>query len=267
MRILLFLMSVLTLTTACNVKDKAENIAEKGLETAEKQIEQKNNSAELLKIVKQLPEYEWKHPYELPELNYGYDALKPVIDEKTMKTHHSKHHNGYTRKTNNAIEAEGVQSKPLLEIFAKMCKYPDGIRNNGGGFYNHALFWTFMTPGGSEFKGDIAKAIKNEFDSFDAFKSKFENAAASQFGSGWAWLIMTLDGKLAITHTSNQNNPLMSVTNVNGIPLLNIDVWEHAYYLQYQNKRTDYIKNYWKIVNWETVNERYIMASKVLSKK
>ncbi len=267
MRILIVLLSILTLTTACNVKDKAEDMAEKGIEKAEKQLKKKDNSAELLKIAKQLPEFAWKHPYELPELSYEYNALEPVIDEKTMKTHHSKHHKGYTRKTNKAIEDEGVQNKPLLEIFTKMCKYPDGIRNNGGGFYNHALYWTFMTPDGSEFKGDVADAIKNEFGSFDAFKTKFENAAASQFGSGWAWLVITLDGKLAVTHTANQNNPLMSDSKTNGVPLLNIDVWEHAYYLKYQNKRTDYIKNYWKIVNWKTVNERYLMASKILSEK
>lgn len=221
----------------------------------------------LLKIVSQLPENQWTSPYELPELGYAYDALQPVIDAKTMEVHHSKHHKGYTKKTNAAIEENKLSEVPLVQLFARMNNYPDAVRNNGGGYYNHNLFWTFLIPGGSDFQGDIAEAIKAEFGSLEAFQSEFEKAAATQFGSGWAWLILTPEGKLAVTNTANQDNPLMSTTEQNGIPLLNLDVWEHAYYLKYQNKRGDYIKSFWDILNWKEVNERYKTAMSVIEQK
>jgi Fe-Mn family superoxide dismutase len=243
---------------ACN----QEAIKEKVVKEMEQKIT--TNESELLSVIEKLPEYQWKYPFSLPELPYGYDALDPVIDATTMETHHSKHHNGYTNKTNTAFEDNNLKEIPIIKVFSEIHKYPDFVRNNGGGFYNHNLFWTFLTPGGSEFKGEIADAIIAEFDSKEKFMSQFEKAAATQFGSGWAWLVMKADGKLAVTQSANQDNPLMPTAKVQGIPLLNLDVWEHAYYLAYKNKRTSYISNFWKIVNWETVNERYLMAKKVI---
>ena len=248
------------LFTACQQPQKTENAdGEKKVMTDKKS----KSNAVLLQMVKKLPEYKWQHPYKLPELNYEYDALEPTIDELTMKTHHSKHHHGYTNKANKFIDQNNLTEKPVVQIFAEIDQHPVSVRNNGGGFYNHSLFWTFLTPGGSEFTGEVADAIKKEFGAFDDFKSAFEKQAATQFGSGWAWLVMTPEGKLAVTQSSNQDNPLMPVLEVNGIPLLNLDVWEHAYYLEYQNKRTEYISNFWDIVNWKVVNERYLMAKKV----
>lgn len=255
------LLIIFTMLAACNEQTAGNQASTK---QDEAQADTPESNSRLLSIVKQLPEYKWQHPYQLPELPYAYDALDPVIDAMTMETHHSKHHNGYTVKTNKFVEQYNLESKPVLQLFTEIGKHPVAVRNNAGGFYNHALFWTFLTPGGSEFKGEIAEAIKAEFESFEQFKSEFEKQAATQFGSGWAWLVLTTDGKLAVTQSSNQDNPLMPVLDVNGIPLLNLDVWEHAYYLAYKNKRGDYITNFWDIVNWKTVNERYLMAKKVM---
>ncbi|MFO8022773.1 MAG: superoxide dismutase [Perlabentimonas sp.] len=195
--------------------------------------------------------------FELPKLPYNYDALEPYIDATTMEIHHSKHHGGYTKKLNSAIEGTPLAGKPIEDILKEVSKHPAGVRNNGGGYYNHNLFWENMAPNaGGKPSGDLAKAIDKHFGSFDDFKDKFSQAAASRFGSGWAWLI-NRQGELVITSTPNQDNPLMDVAEVKGQPLLALDVWEHAYYLKYQNRRPDYIENFWNVVNWKEVEKRY----------
>ncbi len=195
--------------------------------------------------------------FELPKLPYNYDALEPYIDATTMEIHHSKHHGGYTKKLNSAIEGTPLAGKPIEDILKEVSKHPAGVRNNGGGYYNHNLFWENMAPNaGGKPSGDLAKAIDKHFGSFDDFKDKFSQAAASRFGSGWAWLI-NRQGELIITSTPNQDNPLMDVAEVKGQPLLALDVWEHAYYLKYQNRRPDYIENFWNVVNWKEVEKRY----------
>ena len=195
--------------------------------------------------------------YKLPELAYPYDALEPHIDAVTMEIHHSMHHAGYTRKFNAAVISEGLEDKGIKEIFSKVSQQPDGIRNNGGGYYNHKIFWKGLSPrGGGEPAGDLLKAIEKNFGSFEKFREVFSAAAATRFGSGWAWLVKT-DGGLAVTSTPNQDNPLMDVAEVQGFPLLTIDVWEHAYYLKYQNRRTDYIEAFWNVVDWDFVTRRY----------
>jgi Fe-Mn family superoxide dismutase len=193
----------------------------------------------------------------LSKLDYAYDALEPYIDAMTMEIHYSKHYAGYTSKFNAAVESAGLVGVPIEDIFAKVSKQPTAIRNNGGGYYNHTLFWKFMSPkGGGTAGGDVGKAIVKNFGSFDTFKEQFSNAAATRFGSGWAWLVKTKDG-LAVTSTPNQDNPMMDIADQQGYPVLGIDVWEHAYYLKYQNRRTDYIAAFWNVVNWDYVNERF----------
>ena len=192
------------------------------------------------------------------ELPYASDALEPYIDKQTMELHFGKHHAGYTNNFNAALIEEGVTEKDLNKIFANMSAYGAGLRNNGGGYYNHSLFWNFLSPdGGGQPTGELLKAIEKAFGSFDAFKELFSKAAASQFGSGWAWLIVDGDGVLQVTSTANQDNPLMDIADAKGTPVLNLDVWEHAYYLHYQNRRTEYIENFWNLVNWETVDKLY----------
>ncbi|GGZ56733.1 superoxide dismutase [Mesonia mobilis] len=199
--------------------------------------------------------------YKLPELPYSYDALEPHFDAATMEIHHSKHHQGYTNKLNAALEEAGLTDKNIEDLFGTTSKLSTGIRNNGGGFYNHSLFWSVLSPnGGGEPKGKVAEAIQETFGSFDAFKDTFNNAAATRFGSGWAWLIVDENKKLKVTSTPNQDNPLMDVATDNGTPILGLDVWEHAYYLNYQNKRPDYIQAFWNIVNWDEVEKRYLAA-------
>ena len=199
--------------------------------------------------------------YKLPELPYSYDALEPHFDAATMEIHHSKHHQGYTNKLNAALEEAGLTDKNIEDLFGTTSKLSTGIRNNGGGFYNHSLFWSVLSPnGGGEPKGKVAEAIQETFGSFDAFKDTFNNAAATRFGSGWAWLIVDENNKLKVTSTPNQDNPLMDVATDNGTPILGLDVWEHAYYLNYQNKRPDYIQAFWNIVNWDEVEKRYLAA-------
>ena len=199
--------------------------------------------------------------YKLPELPYSYDALEPHFDAATMEIHHSKHHQGYTNKLNAALEEAGLTDKNIEDLFGTTSKLSTGIRNNGGGFYNHRLFWSVLSPnGGGEPKGKVAEAIQESFGSFDAFKDTFNNAAATRFGSGWAWLIVDENKKLKVTSTPNQDNPLMDVATDNGTPILGLDVWEHAYYLNYQNKRPDYIQAFWNIVNWDEVEKRYLAA-------
>ncbi len=191
--------------------------------------------------------------YELP---YSYDALAPNIDAMTMELHYSKHHAGYTAKFNAAVKDEGLKGKSLNDIFANVSKYSSSVRNNGGGFYNHNLYWKIMSPdGGGVPTGKLMKAIEKKFGSFGNFREQFSAAAGSVFGSGWAWLIEK-DGKLMITTTPNQDNPLMNIAEVKGKPLMCIDVWEHAYYLNYQNKRGDYIQAFWNVIDWNAVGER-----------
>jgi Fe-Mn family superoxide dismutase len=199
-------------------------------------------------------------------LNYAYDALVPVIDAKTVEIHYSKHHAAYTKNMNDGTLNTDYKTKPLLQVFDEMEKYPVLVRNNGGGFYNHLLYWMIMTPQAKSGQpGDkLLKAINEAFVSFDKFKTAFGDAAKKQFGSGWAWLVVGSDGKLFVSSTPNQDNPLMSITEKRGIPILLIDVWEHAYYLQYQNRRADYVDAFWSIVNWGEVSKRYNEAIKAL---
>ncbi len=189
--------------------------------------------------------------YELPKLPYAYDALEPHIDATTMEIHHTKHHNGYTTKLNAALEDAGLADKDLESLFTNISEQSKGIRNNGGGYFNHNLFWTILSPnGGGQPTGEVAKAITDAYGSFEAFKEAFDNAAATRFGSGWAWLIVGEDNKVKVTSTPNQDNPLMDVADDKGTPILGLDVWEHAYYLNYQNKRPEYIGAFWNLVNW-----------------
>lgn len=193
--------------------------------------------------------------FELPNLPYAYDELEPHIDARTMEIHHGKHHAGYTTKLNAAISGTDAEGKSIEEILAAPGLSPV-VRNNGGGFYNHCLFWTVMSPnGGGMPTGAVAKAINTAFGCFDAFKDAFSNAAATQFGSGWAWLCVK-NGKVSVCSTPNQDNPLMDGC-CGGTPILGLDVWEHAYYLNYQNRRPDYINAFFNVVNWEEVNRRF----------
>ena len=199
--------------------------------------------------------------FKLPELPYAYDALEPHVDAKPMEIHHSKHHNAYTTNLNNAIAGTALESKTIEEILTSISTVAPVVRNNGGGFYNHCLFWDLMSPnGGGVPTGDLAEAINTSFGSFDAFKTEFSNAGATRFGSGWAWLIVKADGKLAVSSTPNQDNPLMDVVDVKGTPILTLDVWEHAYYLKYQNRRPDYIAGFFNVINWQKVAELYAKA-------
>lgn len=196
--------------------------------------------------------------FELPKLPYAYDALEPHIDAKTMEIHHTKHHNGYTTKLNDAIEGTKLAGKSIEEILKGLDMSNGAVRNNGGGFYNHSLFWTILSPnGGGKPSGDIAKAIDSAFGSFDGFKEKFTSAAGTRFGSGWAWLCVHKGGKVEICSTPNQDNTLMPEVGCGGHPILGLDVWEHAYYLNYQNKRPDYIEAFFNIINWDEVSKLY----------
>ena len=195
--------------------------------------------------------------FELPKLDYAYNALEPHIDARTMEIHHAKHHAAYTDKLNNAIAGSDLEGQSIEEILSKVSSLPVVIRNNGGGFYNHNLFWKVMSPkGGGEPSGDLADAIEKDFGSFEIFIEEFSNAAATRFGSGWAWLIKT-DSGLQVTSTPNQDNPLMDVSETKGIPILGLDVWEHAYYLHYQNRRPDYISAFRNVINWDEVSKRF----------
>jgi len=198
--------------------------------------------------------------FELPSLPYTYDALEPHIDKLTMEIHHSKHHQAYVNNLNNAVAGTELEGKSLEELFASISKAPVAVRNNGGGVYNHNLFWTNMKPnGGGLPTGAVADAINGAFGSFDEFKKQFSNAGATRFGSGWAWLVAS-NGKLVVTSSPNQDNPLMDISEVKGSPILALDVWEHAYYLHYQNRRPDYISSWWNVVNWDEVNTRLAQA-------
>jgi Fe-Mn family superoxide dismutase len=198
--------------------------------------------------------------FELPKLNYAYTALEPHIDALTMEIHHSKHHQAYVTNLNNAIAGTDAEKLSIEEICKNISKYPVAVRNNGGGHYNHSLFWTLLAPNaGGNPSGELATAIDAAFGSFDEFKKQFATAATTRFGSGWAWLIVK-EGKLAITSTANQDNPLMDIAEVKGAPVLALDVWEHAYYLNYQNRRPDYITAFWNTVNWTEATKLYTVA-------
>ena len=199
--------------------------------------------------------------FTLPALPYATTALEPHIDAKTMEIHHGKHHNAYVTNLNAAIAGKPEENLSIEEICKNISKYPMAVRNNGGGHYNHSLFWTVMGPNaGGAPTGALADAINAAFGNFDEFKAKFANAGATRFGSGWAWLIVGADGKLAVTSTPNQDNPLMDIAEVKGTPILGMDVWEHAYYLHYQNRRPDYIAAFWNVVNWNEVAKRFAAA-------
>jgi Fe-Mn family superoxide dismutase len=200
--------------------------------------------------------------FEIPKLSYEYTALEPHIDAKTMEIHHGKHHQAYVTNLNNAVKGTAAENMSLMEILGSISKLTPAIRNNGGGHYNHSLFWTIMGPNaGGEPTGALNDAIVATFGSFAAFKEQFASAGATRFGSGWAWLIVH-DNKLVITSTPNQDNPLMDIAEVKGTPILGLDVWEHAYYLHYQNRRPDYIGAFWNVVNWSKVSELFAEATK-----
>ena len=196
--------------------------------------------------------------FELPKLNYAFDALEPNIDAKTMEIHYGKHHNGYTNNLNNIISGTENEGKSIEEILKSVDLNNTGLRNNGGGYYNHNIFWEIMGPNsGGEPKGEIGESINSNFGSFENFKDEFSKAAATRFGSGWAWLCAHTDGKLEICSTANQDNPIMP-NGCGGVPILCLDVWEHAYYLNYQNRRPDYINAFFNVINWEEVNKKYL---------
>jgi Fe-Mn family superoxide dismutase len=196
--------------------------------------------------------------FELPALPYAYDALEPHIDARTMEIHHGKHHAGYTNKLNAAIEGTDLQGKSIEEILTNLDMNKGAVRNNGGGFYNHRLFWEVMSPnGGGQPSGELADAINEACGSFDAFKEAFSTAAKTQFGSGWAWLCVHKGGKVEVCSTPNQDNPLMPGVTCGGTPILGLDVWEHAYYLNYQNRRPDYVAAFFNLINWDKVAENY----------
>ena len=197
--------------------------------------------------------------FELPQLNYAYDALEPHIDAKTMEIHHSKHHNGYTNNLNAAIAGTELENEPIESILGNLDMANKAVRNNGGGFYNHSLFWNIMSPlSKKELSCELNESILYAFGSFENFKSAFSKAAATQFGSGWAWLCVHKGGKVEVCSTPNQDNPLMSGVSCGGTPILGLDVWEHAYYLNYQNRSHDYIEAFFNVINWAEVEKRFL---------
>lgn len=206
-----------------------------------------------------------KMAFKLPDLPYDFDALQPHIDKRTMKIHHDKHHAGYTNNLNAAIKGTDLAEKSIEDILKKASKHGAGVRNNSGGYYNHSLFWKVMSPkGGGEpsAKSKLGKAMTKAFKDYETFKSTFSTAAGTRFGSGWAWLCVNKAGNLFITSTPNQDNPLMDVAEKKGTPILGLDVWEHAYYLKYQNKRPDYVAAFFNVINWDEVSKRYNAATK-----
>ena len=196
--------------------------------------------------------------FQLPSLPYAFNALEPYIDTMTMEIHHGKHHAAYVAKLNDAIKGTDLENKTINEIMKQVGKSSAAVRNNGGGHYNHSLFWTIMTPnGGGNPSGDLAAAINRKFGSFEKFKEEFSNAAATRFGSGWAWLCVDTKKELCVCSTANQDNPTMDIAECPGIPVLGLDVWEHAYYLKYQNRRPDYVSAFWNVINWNEVGRRF----------
>lgn len=200
--------------------------------------------------------------HKFPELGYAFNALEPYIDAQTMEIHYTKHHKAYYTNFMTAAEGTDLLKTPLEKIFAEISKHSATIRNNAGGFYNHNLFWENMTGVKNEIPAGLKSAIEKDLGSFDAFKETFNKAAMTRFGSGWAWLSVDKNGKLFVSSTANQDNPLMDVVEEKGTPILALDVWEHAYYLKYQNKRVDYVTNFWNVINWNVVNKRFEEAKK-----
>ena len=198
--------------------------------------------------------------FELPKLSYSYDSLEPHIDARTMEIHHSKHHAGYTAKLNAAISGTPLEGQSIEDLIKNLDMSNSAVRNNGGGFYNHCLFWSVMSPSPKVLSANLADAIDNSFGSFDEFKTAFSAAAATQFGSGWAWLCVLSDGQLEVCSTPNQDNPLMPGIACNGVPILGVDVWEHAYYLNYQNRRPEYIDAFFNVIDWGEVEVRFERA-------
>jgi superoxide dismutase, Fe-Mn family len=201
-------------------------------------------------------------PFQLPALPYSFDALEPHIDKMTMEIHHGKHHAAYVTNLNKAVEGTDLAKQKLEDIFKNVSKHPVAVRNNGGGHYNHSLFWNLLSTKGGTPSTEVSAAINKKFGSFDKFKDEFSKAAKDRFGSGWAWLVVDPSGELKVTSTPNQDNPLMDVAEVKGTPILGLDVWEHAYYLKYQNKRPDYITAFWNVVNWSEVGNKYKAVAK-----
>jgi Fe-Mn family superoxide dismutase len=200
--------------------------------------------------------------FKLPDLDYSYDSLEPYIDSKTMEIHYGKHHAGYTANLNNAIQGTEMENHSINQILENLDMNNSALRNNGGGFFNHCLYWEIMGPNcGGTPSGDLLNSITDNFDSFENFKNLFSKAAATRFGSGWAWLCVVENGKLEICSTANQDVPIMPGIGCGGSPILGIDVWEHAYYLNYQNRRPDYVDAFFNVINWEKVNEKYLAAS------
>ena len=196
--------------------------------------------------------------FELPSLNYSSDSLEPHIDAKTMEIHHGKHHAGYTNNLNNAIKGTDLENSSIEDVLTGLDLSNSAVRNNGGGYFNHTLFWNIMSPnGGGEPNGELASAIKSSFGSFEEFKALFSKAAGTRFGSGWAWLCVHKGGKLEVCSTANQDNPLMNGIGCGGYPILGLDVWEHAYYLNYQNRRPDYVSGFFNVINWEAVSKSF----------
>lgn len=211
-----------------------------------------------MKKIEILPEFRLDFPYNLPALDYEYTALEPYIDARTMEIHHTKHHQAYVDNLNKALGEDALISKPLLHLFNNADKLTPAVRNNGGGHYNHSFFWKLLKVNNNEKPGgELLNHIMRTFGSFDEFKEEFAKAAAGRFGSGWAWLSLDDENKLFISSTPNQDNPLMSTAEKRGYPILGLDVWEHAYYLHYQNRRPDYVKAFWDVVNWTEVENRY----------
>jgi superoxide dismutase, Fe-Mn family len=199
---------------------------------------------------------------EFPALPFSYDALEPYIDARTMEIHYDKHHRAYFTNYVNAVKGTPLEGMPVTEVFASISKQSDAVRNNGGGYFNHIFFWNNLASKSAGPSAELSAALAKTFGSFEKFKETFSNAGKTRFGSGWAWLYLNSDKSLAIGSTPNQDNPLMDISTIKGTPLLTLDVWEHAYYLKYQNKRADYIDAYWNVVNWEEVNKRYAAAVK-----
>ena len=201
--------------------------------------------------------------FQLPNLSYAFDALEPSIDAKTMEIHHGKHHGTYVSKLNDAVKGTPLENLSIDQVMKKIGSNSPAVRNNGGGHFNHSLFWEWLSPkGGGAPKGDIGAAIIKKFGSFDKLKEDFTAAALNRFGSGWAWLSLNGAGELFVSSTPNQDNPLMDIAENPGIPVLGLDVWEHAYYLKYQNRRPDYVSAFWNVVNWDIVEQRFHAAKK-----
>lgn len=226
-----------------------------------------NNLSNFLTNLLTNPEFQLKYPFEREPLPYDYDAMEPHIDARTMDIHYNRHHKTYTDNFNKFVSENNLTNLSLIEIFLNITKYPDGLKNNGGGFFNHLVFWKMLKSNPNSEPnlpiGEIATKIDTTFGNFDTFKNQFNAAALGRFGSGWAWLNVRPNGELFISSTPNQDNPLMDTVADNGIPVLGIDVWEHAYYLKYQNLRGDYVNAFWNIVNWQEVDRRYQQAKTI----